>query len=155
MNTYFKETGIQWVFSLFGEKAQTDRHTAYISILIMQPLLSNALIIIAMHSALLFRNHYEGSDKKSDLFLSARLVGSYNGRGKQGRRGRRKKEGGVILCGLEKKWRGEGGRRRNERDAQFIRIEFWLKNSNTLVHCHLCLTGHTRQRMVHSRFHQI
>lgn len=85
-------------------KAQTDKETAYITILIMQCLLSEGLLIIAMHSALLFRNHYEARKRSLTSFCLADLLVPTvkGGRGekmeewKTGGRGRR-----GFLCGFK------------------------------------------------------
>lgn len=74
-------------------KAQTDRQTAYISILIMHHLLSKGLLIIAVHSALLFRNHYEARKRSlTSFYLADLLVLTMRGGGRQG---------GGVLCSAE------------------------------------------------------
>lgn len=112
------------VFSLFGEG--TDRqadsihlHTDYaVSIVRWLGNYCNAQC-----SAL--QKPLWSLDKKSDLFLSGRLIGSHNGEGAVSVRGRRaKQEGeGAILCGL-KKWRREGRRRKQRDDVQLSKIDF-------------------------------
>lgn len=82
-------------------KAQTDRQTAYISILIMQRLLSDGLVIIAMHSAVLFRNHYESRIRSLTSFCLADLLVLTMGGGGGGRRGDGGEREGAILCGFE------------------------------------------------------
>lgn len=96
-------------------KAQTDSQTAYISILIMQCLLSDGLVIISMHSALLFRNHYEAQVRSLTSFSVADLWVPTMGGGSEGEEGGEAKQererGGELNVAL-KKWRREGQRRK-------------------------------------------
>lgn len=104
------------MFGLFREKTQTDRQTAYISILIMQRLLSGGLVIIAMHSALLFRNHYEARIRSLTSFCLPHLLVLTMRGGSEG------EEGGDLMW-LSKKWRREGRGRKTRDDVQFRKIE--------------------------------
>lgn len=68
----------------------------------MQRLLSDGLVIIAMHSALLFRNHYESRIRSLTSFcLADLLVLTMGGGGEGGRRGDAGEREGAILCGFE------------------------------------------------------
>lgn len=96
-------------------KAQTDRQTAYISILIMQRLLSDGLVIIAMHSALLFRNHYESRIRSLTSFcLADLLVLTMGGGGREGGEATPARERGRSY--VASKTRRREGRRKKERD---------------------------------------
>lgn len=96
-------------------KAQTDRQTAYISILIMQRLLSDGLVIIAMHSALLFRNHYESRIRSLTSFcLADLLVLTMGGGGREGGEATPARERGQSY--VASKTRRREGRRKKERD---------------------------------------
>lgn len=94
----------------------------------MQRLLSGGLVIIAMHSALLFRNHYEAGIRSLTSFCLAELLVLTMGGGSEGEEGGEadSRERGAILCSLKDAEEGrskkKGKRRRN--DAQFSKIEF-------------------------------
>lgn len=81
---------------------EKHRQAAYISILIMQRLLSHGLVIIAMHSALLFRNHYEAGIRSLTSFCLPDLLLLTKGGGSEGKREDRRVtgRGGWILCSL-------------------------------------------------------
>ena len=98
-------------------KAQTDRQTAYISILIMQRLLSDGLVIIAMHSAVLFRNHYESRIRSLTSFCLADLLVLTMGGGGEGGEATAAREKGRSYV-ASKTRRREGRRRKGRDDVQ-------------------------------------
>lgn len=88
----------------------------------MQRLLSGGLVIIAMHSALLFRNHYEAGIRSLTSFCLADLLVLTMGGGSEGKRGRRgeqEREKGGRSEVASKTQRREG-RRRKERDGEMM-----------------------------------
>ena len=107
------------MFSLFEERHRRRRQTAYISILIMQRLLSGGLVIIAMHSALLFRNHYEAGIRSLTSFCLADLLVLTMGGSSEGRRGEQEREEGGR-CEVASKTQRREGRRRKERDGEMM-----------------------------------
>ena len=83
----------------------------------MQRLLSNGLVIIAMHSALLFRNHYEARIRSLTSFCLADLLVLTMGGGQRGGDGgEAKEERERGRSHVASKKRRREGRRRKERD---------------------------------------
>lgn len=107
-------------------KARTDSQTAHISILIMQRLLSDGLVIISMHSALLLRNHYEAQVRSltsfcvEDLWVLTMRGGS---EGEEGGEAKHEREE-ANLTWLRRN--GGGGKVKEEKrdDVQFSKIDF-------------------------------
>lgn len=85
----------------------------------MQRLLSDGLVIIAMHSALLFRNHYEARIRSLTSFCLADLLVLTMGGGSEGER-----ERGGDLMWLRRNGGGKVEEEKERGGAQFSKIEF-------------------------------